>query len=654
MRFQLSLLTIAMIIAPCAYAEPKDLTNIERVTVIGKASSKNASLGGINLKALPINSHVVHFEELDRLKFVDPNEFLDRIPGETQVRNLRIPNGGKSYTIPMLDGMPLESPYEGATQRLDRVNTSDIERIEVIKGPASALYGNNAFGGVVNVVSNSAPEEFEAKVSIETGQYNRLRTGVNLGGKADKFGYFFDANIRQLDGMRDEAKNDKDQLSGKLSYELNANDIISTRIEHIAESVNTRGDLTQEQIDNNPTQAGKLSSSYELKQEAISVRAQLEIGMGDLDMQLARREKETNGVSRFRGPQDENDLGYTARVVYFLPLDSSGITLGTDIYAGDIKTKQYDRKDLNFAGDYTEYSSSLNINAYFAQYQIELMTHLNLIAGLRYEDINITASNYSEEANFDDLAPKLGLTYQVNSDSLLWFGASRGFYAPHMSHLFSPKSGNPDLKPEEALNIELGYRGSYENWAWDMSIYHNDISNYLVTQELMDGQGNEYEHTSNAGQVNVKGVESVFEYTPDSDNWRLGLTHTYARNTYDSFVQSTPGAKDDLSGKELRRSPKHHANVRFAWLSVEDLVIELEADLYSRYYADDANSQEAEFTRGERLNLRVSYDINNWSLWVHGLNLTDTIEDRATYSRGKMKYRTSDGRSIYAGVAYQF
>jgi outer membrane receptor protein involved in Fe transport len=57
----------------------------------------------------------------------------------------------------MLDGMPLESPYEGATQRLDRVNTFDIQRVEVIKGPASALYPNNAFGGIVNVVSRYQP-----------------------------------------------------------------------------------------------------------------------------------------------------------------------------------------------------------------------------------------------------------------------------------------------------------------------------------------------------------------------------------------------------------------------------------------------------------------------------------------------------------------
>ena len=108
---------------------------LETITVLGKEAAKESTLGGIALKELPLNAHIVDLEEIERLRFVDPNELLDRIPGETQVRNLRIPDGGKSYTLAYVDGVPIESPYGGATQRLDRVNTSEIQRVEVIKGP---------------------------------------------------------------------------------------------------------------------------------------------------------------------------------------------------------------------------------------------------------------------------------------------------------------------------------------------------------------------------------------------------------------------------------------------------------------------------------------------------------------------------------------
>ena len=62
-------------------------TQIETITVLGKSAIDNASLGGINLKDLPLNAHVVSQTEIERIRFVDPDELLDRIPGETQVRN---------------------------------------------------------------------------------------------------------------------------------------------------------------------------------------------------------------------------------------------------------------------------------------------------------------------------------------------------------------------------------------------------------------------------------------------------------------------------------------------------------------------------------------------------------------------------------------
>ena len=121
--------------AACASSDTDHTNNIiETITVLIAPLSENAKLGGINLKDLPLNAHVVGQTEIERIRFVEPKELLDRIPGETQVRNLRIPNGGKSYTLAFVDGVPIENPYEGATQRLDRVNTFDIQRVEVIKG----------------------------------------------------------------------------------------------------------------------------------------------------------------------------------------------------------------------------------------------------------------------------------------------------------------------------------------------------------------------------------------------------------------------------------------------------------------------------------------------------------------------------------------
>lgn len=625
---------------------------IETITVLGQSNTEGATLGGQDLKSLPVNTHVVGKVEIERLRFVDPDEFLDRIPGETQVRNLRIPDGGKGYTIPMLDGVPLENPYEGATQRLDRTNTFDIERVEIIKGPASALYPNNAFGGVVNVVTRDAPLKPETKVSFEGGDFNRIRAGLSTGGTKGKLGYFFDANTRKLEGLRDESVNDRDQVSTKLIFNVNDYTTVAARAEYIEEERVERGDLTAEQIEQDRTQAGSLSSSTDLEQTTLSVTFEHMLESGQLDVDIVRREKDTIGASRFRGPQDENDRGITAKLSYRHDLDHGSVIGGFDRYDGKQDTRQYERNDLALSGPFVAFENELEINAYFAQYQLDATERLRLTLGARYENIQLASSLYGRNADFSDIAPKLGVTYQLNVDHLLWLGVSEGFYAPDVTDLFDLEEGNPNLKPEEAQNIEVGLRGSVGEWHYDTSLYRNEITNYLVTQEFFNVNGDEFERTTNAGMVTIKGVESVVEYAPADSNWRVGLTHTFTRNKYDSFVQSTPGAEDDLSGKVLRRSPDHHFNIRFAWLPTEQLTVELEGDYYSHYFADNENSVESRFTRGERIHLRVDYQLDQWRFWLHGINLTDTLEDRATFSRGTMQFRTVDGRTFYAGLSY--
>ncbi len=628
---------------------------IETITVLGAPISENAALGGINLKQLPLNAHVVGQTEIERIRFVDPDELLDRIPGETQVRNLRIPNGGKSYTLAFVDGVPIESPYEGATQRLDRVNTFDIQRVEVIKGQTSALYPNNVFGGVVNVVTREIPKETEASVSVEAGNFDRQRFSANLGSTVGRLGYSLNVNNRRLEGLREGTQNDRDAASLKLVYDFNDNTRITTRFERFEETTEFRGDLSAEQILEDPTQAGSLSSATDLEQDTISVALQHTLTSGEFNAVALNRVKNTIGLSRFRGPQDEEDEALNINANYRHDLDNGSLTIGFDRYSGDVDTDAFGRRDTTLSGPFTEFTTQLDIDAYFAQYQTNLSEDLTLTAGLRYEDIKISSDiDGGQQAEFDDLSPKLGLNYRVSDATQVWASISDGFYAPDLDDLFDVDNGNPELNPEEAQNIEIGIRGSWGNWAYDTSFYHNEIENFLVTQEFINDNGDEFELTTNSGQVTVKGIESVVEYSPKDANWRVGITHTYADNKFDSFVQSTPGASDDFSGNQLGRSPKHHLNARIAWEPVSNFTAELEGDFYSSYFSDDANSAAGRFTRDERINMRLSYELENWRIWLNVLNISDTLEDRATFRRGNLSFRTVDGRSYYAGLAYNF
>jgi len=656
MKYPLIQALAASFVALSVQAQTPD--KIETITVLGNSAVSESTHGGVDVKSLPINIHVVSRDELERIRFVDPNELLDRIPGETQVRNLRIPNGSKGYTIVMVDGMPIENPYQGATSRLSRLNTADIERVEIFKGPASALYGNNAFGGVVNVVTRSAPAESKHQIHLESGQFNRSRVGFNSGGRVDTVGYFFDINTRRLNGLRDEMIDDRDQLSTKLSFDVSDNTSLLARIEYLDEFVVNRGDLTALQIEHDPRQAGSLSSSEKVKQSLAVIKATHDFDDATLTVSLANRLQKSQGVSRFRGPKNTRDRGIMTKISYQQDLTSGHFVVGSENYNGNESVQAFARKDINMLGDSALYYNEFDDLAIFYQHHWQVNDKFSVDAGARYERIELASTGQNEQtqqAQFTDTSPKLGFTYQLNDDQRLWAGLSQGFYAPRISDMYSSDEGasNPDLEPEQADNIELGLRGTWKDFSYDTSVYHNEISNYLVEQEFSNNDGSEYVRVTNAGQVSIFGVESVVEYSPVKD-WRFSLTHTYTDNSYDRFIQSTAGANDDLSGKALRRSPKHHYNARIAWAPTDRLSIELEGDFYSSYFADDQNSPQSVFKRDERINLRISYEYQQWRFWLNGLNLTDTLEDRATYSRGKMKFRTIDGRTIYAGLSYNF
>ena len=628
---------------------------IETITVLGASSREQATLGGVGLRDLPLNAHVVGQTEIERIRFVDPDELLDRIPGETQVRNLRIPNGGKSYTLAFVDGVAIESPYEGATQRLDRVNTFDIQRVEVIKGQASALYPNNVFGGVVNVVTRDIPKQAVTSVSAEAGNFGRQRFGFNLGATVGKFGYSLNVNNRRLDGLRRGAQNDRDAASLKLVYSLSDETRFTARLERFEEVTERRGDLTADQIRIDPRQAGGLSSATDLEQSTLSMALRHSFEFGELNAVVLNRVKDTIGLSRFRGPQDETDDALNINANYRHDLNNGSFTIGVDTYRGDVSTNAFGRQDITLTGPFTQFNNQLDIDAYYAQYRTELVQGLTLTAGVRYEGIRLSSDIADEQrAEFNELAPKFGINYRASDLIQVWASISDGFYAPDLDDLFDTENGNPNLDQEAAQNIELGVRGSWGNWAYDTSFYHNQIDNYLVTQELINANGEEFELTTNSGQVTVKGLESVVEYAPNDANWRVGLTHTYADNKFDSFVQSTSGAADDFSGNQLGRSPKHHLNARLAWEPISNFTAELEGDFYSGYFSDDANSRAGRFSRDERVNLRLSYQQEDWRVWLNVLNISDTLEDRATFRRGTLNFRTVDGRSYYAGVAYKF
>lgn len=150
----------------------------------------------------PISGAVVNQEQVEHLQLV--NNLLElgkRVPGISMIRNMRIPDGGKLYTENRIDGMRATSTN---TSVFDEIDGADIERIEVITGPASALYGSGAFGGTISVFTRQPPPDFKAKLSQEAGSWGFKRTQGNVGTTfADgRVGFILTGSDLENDGWR--------------------------------------------------------------------------------------------------------------------------------------------------------------------------------------------------------------------------------------------------------------------------------------------------------------------------------------------------------------------------------------------------------------------------------------------------------------------
>ncbi|MEW6293878.1 MAG: TonB-dependent receptor [Pseudomonadota bacterium] len=184
-----------------AFAQETRLPEMTIASDADKPVQQRTELGKLT-EYTPISGAVVDAVELEHLQL--GNNLLElgkRVPGIAMIRNMRIPDGGKLYTENRIDGMRATATN---TSILDEIDQADIERIEVITGPASALYGSGAFGGTISVFTRQPPRDFKANISQEIGSWDFQRTKGYAGGSfADgRVGFIITGSTMDNDGWR--------------------------------------------------------------------------------------------------------------------------------------------------------------------------------------------------------------------------------------------------------------------------------------------------------------------------------------------------------------------------------------------------------------------------------------------------------------------
>jgi outer membrane receptor protein involved in Fe transport len=627
------------------------------------------------LKELPASISVLGPQDMETVKFIESRKgLLQRIPGFSLIRNLRIPFGGKNYTINLVDGLATASAFgSGSLGSPDKTNSFDIERIEVVKGPASALYGSHALGGVINVITRKPPQEPEYRITAEGGMYDRYRGGVSAGGSSGALGYFVDANMLDYEGWQDRSRFEKKQASGKLLFDIGTASTVTLRGEYIDHFEENPGylnvsDASGEDFDDIDWREAGVDDAYN-DQQALSFSAKYERDLSSqsgFELSYGIRNTESEGPPSYNasggfGSSDATTQNLVGVYNHGFDFFGSELIAGIDLQHSASDSTTYDGRSVD-TGIAQQWDIEAEVMSPFLQYEVSPVERIRVSVGARYDSITYSATgykvssftgrtDYDESTDFSSVSPKAGVTFDLGLEQSLWVSYGQGFVVPSRTYLFVGSRGydaNPDLDPEKANHYEIGLRGQLidSRLTYDITLYRTDIKDMLVADNTID-------RYVNAGEVRIQGVESAIGYAIH-DQWRLDLAHTYADNEYIDFVSGTA----DYSGNTLSASPEHHLNARLTWMPLRGLSAELEWNTISSYYTSAGNDDpKGKENRPDLFNLRLAYETGPWKFWAHVLNLLDEkYAERVSYSSSSQErsYTSGEPLNAYVGLSYTF
>ena len=400
--------------------------------------------------------------------------------------------GGGNKVLMMFDGQPQWAGIFGH-HLPDTYVASDMDRVEVVRGPASLLYGSSAMGGVVNMITRNPQEGFRLNGRLMYGSYNTQKYMVNAGFKNNKFNGIISFNHDRTDGHRDNSEFKIYNGYAKVGYEFSQN--WNASVDAVLADFMTMnpGTVDVPAIDNRvDALRGTISFSIDNRYEKTEGAIKGFYSFGNHKVNDGWKD----GVPRdylFRS--NDYNRGLMAYQI-FKPFKNTQITAGLDYkqWGGKAWNDYYtkDNEDI-IDTDVEEF-------AVYVLAQQKLWNKLTLNAGVRLE-IN--------ETYWTEIVPQFGLAYQLSSSAAIKAIASKGFRSPNLRELYLYAPANPDLKPERMMNYDITLNKHFFNRRLNVELtgYFIKGSNMIQTQ-MEDGKPK----NMNTGDFIHRGIEFAADY----------------------------------------------------------------------------------------------------------------------------------------------
>lgn len=656
------------LILPFSQAVVADQKSTDSIEVITTTASRVEALS----TPLPLSISTLTDAQLKSIAPTHIEEALQRVAGANVQRGngqeylpaLRSPvlsgAGACGGVLTLEDGIPLRAAGFCNINELFESHSEMAQRIEVLKGPGSALYGSNAVHGVINVITPDTTQG-GGLLGVDYGSYGYARVKLRAGQDYGNSGIGINASITDDTGYRDDesVKQQKVNIRHRLERD---NLLLTSGITYTHLDQQTAGfitgfesykneDIAQQNFD---PDAFRKATSFRAWSNATWQLANNDV----LSTTVYMRDQSMDFFKHFLPgtPLEKNSqTGIGVQSLYKHSINNNvTLNLGLDgeyTQADFLQSQNEATQGSAFLvatvpqGKHYDYNVNATLYAPFASVNWQLNKWL-LTAGVRYEHMQYDYTNnmlagrtkedgsecgfggcrYSRPAStknsFSNASPKLGISYQYNSNNTFYANFSRGYRAPQAAELYQlqREQTTANLNPEIANNAEFGIKGLYNTFNYGLSVYAMSKHNTIYRDSDF--------FTVNDGSSRHRGVELELNYQLPN-NVSVNFAGTHAKHSYTNN-QVINGL--NINGNDIDTAPRNIANIDITWQARNNTQFALQWHHVGHYYTDPENLNEYE--GHSVLSLRAQWQATkNLEVMARIINVTNkAYAERADYT----------------------
>ncbi len=501
------------------------------------------------ISEVPMIVEVITAEELEESNAKTVMEALNLVNGVNAIQDsgswgnngVQLRGMKKKHTLVLIDGQRFYGGHNCVD--LSTIPVEMIEQIEIVKGPFSSLYGSDAMGGVVNIITKKSPKDSYVDFSVESGSNNTRNYKLSGGFNKNELGGTFNFTRQSSDGIEKEFDEyDRDILDASFVLDFSSQSKLKVSPYY--------SKLEHEYEERNQERHG-LNMKWEFEPDVLSefyIRSSL------FNYQQWTSDRETD----YEEDSTEVEVGYN-RLLGIRHL----FTIG-----GEYHLEERDDEGKNCEEDQT-------INSVFVQDEIDYYP-LQVILGARVDEHDLWGT---------EVCPNLKTSYQLNKKIKIRGSVGKAFRAPTLVKLYAGEwrmgpflvHSNSDLEPEDSLGYELGMDYDFSKKATlSTTLFRNDVDNLVSSRIVMGGPPPFDLYWENVEEAIIQGVEI---------NYHLKLSKNISGSLGYTFLDT----ENEETGKDLTYRPEDSLTMKLDWKTPYKLDIQLTGIYKGESYSDEEN-----------------------------------------------------------------